>query len=98
MPTGQVDVSIPLLVNAGAGNGATKQWPGGEGVLIAVASWGGGNAQLQVLGPDGATWINVGSAITANGVATFKLGKSQVRVVVTTASGVYVTAERILSA
>lgn len=32
------------------------------------AAWGGGNAQLQQLGPDGATYLNVGSQITADGV------------------------------
>jgi hypothetical protein len=41
---------------------------GGAYGLSVVATFGGGNVQLQLLGPDGSTWLNVGSAITANGV------------------------------
>jgi hypothetical protein len=38
-----------------------------------VATFGGGNMQLQLLGPDGTTWLGVGSAITANGFASLAL-------------------------
>lgn len=94
---GQVDVSLTLLSNAGAGNGASVKWPGGAGEICAIGTWGGGNLQLQALGPDGTTWVNVGSAITANGVAKFELGRGTVRGVVTTATGVYASLKRLLS-
>jgi hypothetical protein len=43
------------------------------------ATWGGGNAQLQMLSFDGSTWVNVGSAITVNGYATYDLAPGQYR-------------------
>lgn len=93
--TGQVDVSITLLSNAGAGNGGAKAWPGGVGELTAVGTWGGGNLQLQTLGPNGSTWVNVGSPLTADGTMSFSLGRCQIRGVVTTASGVYAVCRRV---
>jgi hypothetical protein len=54
-----------------------------------VATFGGGNMQLQLLGPDGTTWLGVGSAITANAFASLALVPGQYRLGVTTATGVY---------
>ena len=57
-----------------------------------ATSWGGASAQIQALGPDGATWLTGGvSALTSNGVVTLSLGTgSLVEVVVTgTPTGLY---------
>jgi hypothetical protein len=41
----------------------------------AAAAWNGASAQLQYLGPDGATWLNfTGAALTANGVIGVGIG------------------------
>lgn len=83
-----------LLSNAGAGNGASVLWGGGKGMFSAVATWGGGNVQLQYMGPDEATWLNVGAAISANGYALFELPPGRIRAVVTTATGCYANADQ----
>jgi hypothetical protein len=46
---------------------------GGTYGLSVEATFGGGNVTLQLLGPDGSTWLNVGSAITANGFSSQSL-------------------------
>jgi hypothetical protein len=38
---------------------------------------------LQLLGPDGSTWLNAGSAITANGFASLALVPGIYRVAIT---------------
>ena len=84
-----------LMVN-GTGTGNSFDYPGGDGMLMASATWGGGNLALQMLGPDGATWIPLQYAatttpisITANGVAVFRAPAGPIRVVATTATAVY---------
>lgn len=92
------DITITLLSNAGAGNGATKQWPGGRGEFrVHAGTWGGGNVKLQCLGPDGATWQDVGSdtQLTADGGAIFELGAGGIRAVSTTSTEVYADAHRL---
>ncbi len=61
---------------------------GGLYELAAVATWGGGNVQLQQLGPDGSTWLNVGTDLTANGVTTMDCPPGTYQLAVTTATGV----------
>lgn len=82
-----------LLDNASA-TSAGQTWGGGRGVFSAVATWGGGNVQLQYLGPNGSTWLNVGSALTADGLAAFELPPGQIRASVTTATAVYARADQ----
>lgn len=63
---------IDLVVNGVAvADSAAKTWPGGgRAVLICAASSYPTTCQLQVLAPDGTTWCNVGSNITANGISS----------------------------
>lgn len=93
---------VELLRNASA-TSAAVQWPGGQGVLTAEATWGGGSVALQYTGPNGA-WLAVpdsvsGAAIslTANGMARFILPPGQIRALVTTATAVYARADRVPS-
>lgn len=64
---------------------------GGKYAVAAVATWGGGSAKLQTLGPDGTTWLSVASAsdFTANGYATVDLPAGQYRFTIATASAIY---------
>lgn len=50
---------------------------------------GGGSVQLQILGPDNTTWLNVGAAVSANGFASLTLVPGQYRFLLTGASGVF---------
>ncbi len=82
---------------------------GGRYAFGAVATWGGGSAKLQQLGPDGSTFIdflgsanNAGAeqnypvnALTANGVLVIDLPPGQYRVTIATASAVYVNIVRV---
>lgn len=82
-----------LLSNASA-TSSNFQWGGGRGMFSAVATWGGGSVQLQYMGPDGTTWLNVGAALTANGLATFELPPGLIRATVATATAVYADANQ----
>lgn len=62
---------------------------GGLYALTATASWGGGNLALNILGPDGTTYVAVLPAITSNGFATLSLPKGAYQFVGTTATAIY---------
>lgn len=85
---------LTLASNAGAGNGTAVDWPGGRGMLFGEATWGGGNAALQMQSPNG-TYVPIydaaGNAVTisANGGKVFEAPAGALRVVITTASAVY---------
>ena len=72
---------MSTLTNYGDGFAATG-YPGSStiGPAFAVVDTGTPDATLQVLGPDGATYIAVAAAITANGFSTYFLPAGQVRV------------------
>lgn len=80
---------IDFCTNNGAGTYGPFIWKGGPAVLMAEATWGGGNVQLQIIDPHG-TALNMGTTITANGVQNFaQLPTGQYKLVVTTATAVY---------
>ena len=81
-----------LLSNASATSSPTV-WPGGRGVFIVTATFGGGSVTLQYLGPDGTTYVTGATALTANGLVAFELPAGQIRALVTTATAVYANAE-----
>lgn len=62
---------------------------GGKYAIVASATFGGGNLQLQELSRDGVTWVAIGSPITAAGLTTYDLPGGQFRIAVTTATAVY---------
>jgi len=65
---------------------------GGYYVATAVATWGGGSVDLQILGPDDSTWLACPTAVhfTANAaIAAGDLPPGQYRFNVTTATAVY---------
>jgi hypothetical protein len=62
---------------------------GGSYGITAHATWGGGNVALQRLAADGASWVNVITALTADGFAATNLPNGTYRFAVTTATGVY---------
>lgn len=71
---------------------------GGIYVLAAIATWGGGNVELQKLGPDGVTYLsfNTAAKLTANGMtAPIYVPPGQYRLTVTTATGVYTDLSRV---
>jgi hypothetical protein len=70
---------------------------GGKYAVSALATWGGGSAKLQVLGPDGSTYLSVASAtdFTANGYAAIDLGPGDYRLLIATATAIYAQIVRI---
>ncbi len=91
---------IDLLKNVSAtGAGAATGWGGGPGVFMAAGTFGGATVALQVLGPDGATWFDVGTdtTLTAPGGGTFNLPPARIRANVTAGppTGMYATADRL---
>ena len=51
------------------------------------ASWSGGSAVLNQLGPDGSTYLSITTPITANGGALYYLPPGDYEIVFTTATG-----------
>lgn len=95
-------VHVPLVVpGAGPLAGAYVFFPGGLASFSAVASaWNASTATLNVLGPDGATALAVGSSttVTANAfVGGLNLPSGQYEIVVSggTPTGLYVALDRI---
>lgn len=82
-----------LLNNAGA-TGASVGFGGGKAVLAIIAGLGGATVGLEVLGPDGATWLPVSGASSAAATAVaLDLAAGTYRGAVTggtTPSGIYV--------
>ena len=74
--------------NISATTGAVALQGGKYGLAIS-ATWNAGNAQLETLSQDGSTWINVGTAISANGFSTYNLPAGQYRLAITSATAVY---------
>jgi len=90
--------SVQLLNNASA-VGASFVWPGGRGCFAVVGTLGGATVSLQALGPDSATWVDVGTttSLTAAGIAAFDLPAGSIRANVTsgTPSALYANAARV---
>lgn len=70
---------------------------GGLYGVDAVATWGGGSVKLQRLAADGTTYLSVASAtdFTANGYTTVNLPPGDYKLIVATASAIYVSVRRI---
>jgi hypothetical protein len=63
---------------------------GGLYGVTSKGTWGGGSATLQRLAPDNATYVTVLTAIAADGYATVQLPPGTYRLLITTATAVYV--------
>lgn len=90
--------TIALATNASAGNGAAQQCKGGRYVISVVAAGidGSNTAAIQLLGPDGSTWLLLGTALTAAGTAAIDIPPGSIRVVLGAAiTGAYVNATRV---
>ena len=70
-------------------NSSTFSLRGGNYGITCHATFGGGSVGLQRLATDGATWVNVITALTTDGYATQNLPSGSYRISVTTATGVY---------
>lgn len=68
---------------------------GGLYQVVISATWGGGNAVLTKLGPDGTTYISVSDTFTANGGNTLYLSPGRYRWEITTATAVYAEVIRV---
>lgn len=89
-----VKQSYALLTNIGAvGNGNAVVIGGGTYSWSVAGTFGGTAAKLQLLGPDGTTWIDIPSAtLSAAGVMSVDVaGGASIRAVLTggTPSGIY---------
>jgi hypothetical protein len=64
---------------------------GGYYFLACVATFGGGNVELQVLGPDQSTYLSAPTALKLSAAGTIAgyLPPGQYRFLITTATGVY---------
>ena len=86
---------VDLLSNATA-TGSSVTWPGGRGSFVVAGTFGGATVSLQLLGPNGTTWITAGTytTLTAEGIGNFDLPQGRIRAAVTGGppSGLYAIA------
>jgi len=89
---------LTLLSNA-TSTGSPVKWPGGRGTFAVDGSFDGATVTLQMLGPDGSSYLSVGddAALTAEGVVNFDLPPCHIRALVAGGSpnAMYATAEKI---
>jgi hypothetical protein len=70
---------------------------GGKYGLEISATWGSGNVQIETLSLDNSSWLNVGSAVTANGVSTYDLPAGQYRLAISSgATAIYAALTKIV--
>lgn len=60
---------------------AAFHWAGGDGYLFLQGTIGSATFQQQVLGPDGVTYMNLGSAVAAVGISTFTAPPCMMKIV-----------------
>ena len=83
------------IVNQPAGTYGPYFIQGGK-YQLAITVTGTPSINLQQLGPDGATWLNVNaSALVANGVTNYDLPPGQYQIVIGTSTANYVTLTRV---
>lgn len=68
---------------------------GGKYAAAALATFGGGSVTLQMLGPDGSTYVTCLTAFTAAGYGVVDLPPGQYRFTIATATAVYASVTRI---
>lgn len=88
----------------GAGNGTFPasgpvDCPGGRLSLVVVGTFGGASVQLQQLGPDGVTFVNLGAAVTSAGAQIVEVAPTQLQVVITggVANSLFVSIGRVVA-
>lgn len=90
---------MPTLLSNASATGIGKTWPGGTGHFAVVGTFGGATVTLQVLGPDGATWLPVSAdtTLSAAGMGIFQCAPGQIRAAISGGppSGIYASAERV---
>ena len=90
---------MPQLLSNASATGAAVQWTGGLGVFTALVTFGGATVTLQYLGPDGVTWVAMGTdtTLTAAGGGVFVYPPGQVRAAISGGppSGMYAQAEPV---
>ena len=94
-----MSLRLDLLSNASA-TGSAVAWPGGSGSFMCAGTFGGATVTLQFLGPDGTTYLAMGTdtTLTANGGGNFFIAPCTLRCLVAGGppSGLYAVAVRAL--
>jgi len=92
---------MPTLLSNASSTGSGVTWDGGTGVFACAGTFAGATVTLQVLGPDGSTWLTVGASTTlaASGLGGFVLPPGKIRALVAGGppSGLYAQADRVRS-
>lgn len=90
---------MPTLLSNASATGSATTWGGGSGVFEAAGTFSGATVKLQRLGPDGATWYDVGAdtTLTAAGGGYFIMPPGQIKAVISGGppSGMYASAEQV---
>lgn len=98
MPRESVQTAT-VLSNAGA-TGSAVTWDGGKALVTILAGTGGATVALQILGPNGSTYVNLpGASVTVDTAVVIDLPAGTYRGAVTggtTPAGIYVQIKGVL--
>lgn len=90
---------MPQLLSNASATGNPVQWDGGIGVFSVAGTFSGATVKLQFLGPDGSTYIDVGTdtTLTAAGGGGFVLSPCKIRAAISggSPSGMYAQADKV---
>jgi hypothetical protein len=85
-------MSSPIIpANSGAGTYTFSLGQNAYAVVVTAGTWASGSVQLNILGPDGATYVSVVTAWAANTFATLSLPSGSYEIVIASASNVNIT-------
>lgn len=90
---------MPQLLSNATETGSAVQWGGGTGVFTAAGTFDGATVSLQYLGPDGSTWVDMGTDTTltaaGGGLFVYPPGSIRAAVVGGPPSAMYAQAEQV---
>lgn len=90
---------MPQLLSNASATGNPVQWGGGVGVFTAAGTFAGATVTLQYLGPDGSTYVAMGTdtTLTAAGGGSFIYPPGLIRAAISGGppSGIYAQAEQV---
>ncbi len=81
--------------NVAAGTYGPWRQQAGKYAIVWSATVSAGNAQLQILAPDGSTFVNAGASLTAVGLQIQDLPEATFQLVITTSTANYWSIARI---
>lgn len=83
-------MAMPIKFSNISATTGTFTLAGGWYAITAIATWSSGSATLERLAADGTTFVTAATAISANGMSVVQLPPGVYKIVIASASAVYI--------